>query len=97
MPMPMFFVRQNNSDNEYVAYFSLGRAWKEQYKAAYTQLMDPGQEIEIIFWPMSHTFHGQRRGVLEKKTTLTWIGQAMEPDWGLGWEAEDELLESHRR
>lgn len=84
MSMPAFFVRKGGSDAEYIAYFCLSRTWKEQYKAAFTQLMDPGQEVEITFWPPGHTFHGHRKGVLDKKTTLTWVGQVIEPDRGSG-------------
>lgn len=57
MSMPAFFVRKGGSEAKYIAYFCLSRTWKEQYKAAFTQLMDRGQEVEITFWPSDHPFN----------------------------------------
>lgn len=47
--MPTFFIRKGGSDAKYVAYFCLSHTWREQYKTTFTQLMDPGQEVEITF------------------------------------------------
>lgn len=47
--------------NAYFAYFSLSQQFKERHKAAYTQLMDPGDTVDLTFW--------QSREILEDKHT----------------------------
>lgn len=69
------FVHLEEDTDVYDVYVKLPNQWKTDFTAAWTQLLTPGQPVEVTFWPEGHKWPRGRGWFLDRRTSLTWRGK----------------------
>lgn len=76
-PVDADFVHLEEDTDAYDGYVKLPNQWRNDSTAAWTQLLTPGQPVEITFWPEGHKWPRGRGWFLDRRTSLTWRGKIM--------------------